>query len=108
MLILKNKGRNMAINKKIKELEGQRGVLQIMLVLQKNGELLYGKLYNNKPLIEISNNSTAKRALEILLKHNLIYERKTEGKAKYYRLTNKGEQFAELIDKMEKILEEKQ
>ena len=95
-------------SKKIIELEGQRGILQIMLVLQRNGEILYGKLYNNKPLIEISNNSTAKRALQILLKHDLIYVRETDGsKAKYYRLTDKGKQFANLISKMEQILEEK-
>ena len=95
-------------SKKIIELEGQRGILQIMLVLQRNGEILYGKLYNNKPLIEISNNSTAKRALQILLKHDFIYVRETEGsKAKYYRLTDKGKQFANLISKMEQILEEK-
>ena len=98
----------MAINKKIIELEGQRGVLQIMLVLQRNGELLYNKLYNNKPLVEISNNSTAKRALKSLLKRNLIYERNVEGgKAKYYRLTDKGKRFTRLISKMEQILEEK-
>ena len=55
-----------ACNKKIIELEGQRGVLQILLTLQRNGEILYGKLYNNKPLVEISNNLTAKRALNLL------------------------------------------
>jgi predicted transcriptional regulator len=78
-----------------------------MLVLQENGELLYGKLYNNKPLVEISNNSTAKRALEILLRYKLVHERRTEGgKAKYYSLTEKGKRFANLISKMEEILEE--
>ena len=65
----------MTVSKKLIEMEGQRGILQIMLVLQRNGEILYGKLYNNKPLVEISNNSTAKRALALLLKHNLINER---------------------------------
>lgn len=98
----------MSINHKIIEIEGQRGILQIMMVLQRNGELLYGKLYNNSPLVKISNNSTAKRALEKLLKNNLIRERVIEGgKAKYYRLTDKGKRFAILIGKMEKILEEK-
>ena len=97
-----------ANKKKIIELEGQRGVLQIILLLQKNRELLYGKLYNNKPHVEISNNSTARRALELLLKHNLIYEREVErGKAKYYRLTDKGKRFASLINSRGKILEEK-
>jgi hypothetical protein len=94
--------------KRIIELEGQRGVLQIILLLQKNGELLYGKLYNNKPHVEISNNSTAKRALDLLKKNNLINERNSKtGKAKYYRLTDKGIRFADLINKMELILEEK-
>ena len=98
----------MTVNKKIIEIEGQRGILQILLVLQRNGEILYGKLYDNKPFVEISNNSTAKRALKILLRHHLIYERGIErGKAKYYRLTDRGTRFADLINVMEKILEEK-
>ena len=57
--------------KRIIELEGQRGVLQIILLLQKNRELLYGKLYNNKPHVVISNNSTAKRAINVLIKNDL-------------------------------------
>jgi len=98
----------MIINKKIKEIEGQRGILQIISVLHRNGELLYSKLYNNKPLIEISNNSTAKRALEKLLKYSLINEKVADGgNAKYYCLTEKGKRFASLINKMGKILEEK-
>jgi len=97
----------MPISKKLIEIEGQRGLLQIMLVLQRNGEILYGKLYNNKPLVEISNNSTAKRALELLLKYHLISERETKGrKAKYYCLSDKGVRVANLINEMEKILEE--
>jgi len=102
-------GKNrMPINPKIKEIEGKRGGLQIPLVLHQNGEIIYSKLYNNKPLIEISNNSTAKRALQILLKYNLIVERNGENgsKALYYRLTTKGKRFAELIREMEKLLEE--
>jgi len=98
----------MITNKKIREIEGQRGILQIISVLHRNGELLYSKLYNNKPLIEISNNSTAKRALEKLLKYSLINERIADGgNAKYYCLTEKGKRFAALINKMGKILEEK-
>ena len=98
----------MIANKIIKEIEGQRGILQIIFVLNRNGELLYSKLYNNKPLIEISNNSTAKRALEKLLKYSLINERIADGgNAKYYCLTDKGKRFAALINKMGKILEEK-
>jgi predicted transcriptional regulator len=98
----------MTVSKKIIEMEGQRGILQIIMVLKRNGEILYGKLYNNKPLIEISNNSTAKRALKILLKNNLICLREIDGsKAKYYSLTNKGKKFANLISKMEQILDEK-
>jgi len=96
----------MIANKKIKEIEGQRGILQIITVLYRNGELLYSKLYNNKPLIEISNNSTAKRALEKLIKYSLIDERVADGgNAKYYRLTEKGKRFAVLINKIEKLLE---
>ena len=98
----------MVINNKIKEIEGQRGILQIISVLHRNGEVLYSKLYNNKPLIEISNNSTAKRALELLLKYSLINERIVDGgNAKYYCLTDKGKRFAVIINRMEKILEEK-
>jgi predicted transcriptional regulator len=94
--------------KKIIELEGQRGVLQIILLLQKNKELLYGKLYNNKPHVEISNNSTAKRALNLLKKNNLVIERKVNGgNGKYYSLTEKGKRFARLLNKMEQMLEEK-
>jgi DNA-binding HxlR family transcriptional regulator len=98
----------MAVSKKIIELEGQRGILQILLALQQHGELLYGLLYNNKSLVEISNNSTAKRALELLLKHGLIHQQEYEGRrAIYYRLTPKGEQCASLVTKIEEILEEK-
>jgi hypothetical protein len=98
----------MTISKKLIELEGQRGVLQIILVLQRNGEILYGRLYNNKPLVEISNNSTAKRAISLLDNYNLISERGVEGgKAKYYCLTERGKRFADLVGKMEQILEEK-
>ncbi|MGF3554453.1 MAG: hypothetical protein ACQXXF_04160 [Thermoplasmatota archaeon] len=75
--------------------------------MHKNGEVLYSKLYNNKPFVEISNNSTAKRALEKLLKYSLIQERVANGgNAKYYRLTEKGKRLALLVNKMEKILEE--
>ena len=95
------------VSKRIIEIEGQRGILQIMMVLQRNGELLYGKLYNNRPLVEISNNSTAKRALTILLRHGLIDERERErGNAKLYCLTDKGRRFATLIKQMEELLEE--
>ncbi len=79
-----------------------------MSVLHRNGEVLYSKLYNNKPLVEISNNSTAKRALEKLIKYSLISERVADGgNARYYRLTEKGKRLAILINKMEKILDEK-
>ena len=95
------------INKKIIEIEGQRGILQIMLVLHNNGEMLYGNLYNNKPHVEISNNSTAKRAIEILMKHKLIYQKEIKGKkAFYYCLTSKGNRFAKCIQDMEKVLTE--
>ncbi|MFW6174012.1 MAG: hypothetical protein ACOC5T_09730 [Elusimicrobiota bacterium] len=98
----------MVVSKKLIEIEGQRGALQIMLALQRNGEILYGNLYNNKPFVEISNNSTAKRAIAILLKHKLINERKTENrKAKYYRLSKRGTHIANLLVKIEKILDER-
>jgi len=97
----------MTVNKKIIEIEGQRGILQIILTLQRNGEVLYANLYNNKALVEISNNTTAKRALDLLLRHGLISQRAFEGrKATYYRLTSKGQRFADLITQMEQILEE--
>jgi DNA-binding MarR family transcriptional regulator len=97
----------MTVNKKIVELEGQRGILQIILTLQKNGEVLYAHLYNNKALVEISNNTTAKRALDLLIRHGLISQRPFEGrKAIYYRLTPKGERIARLLTQMEQILEE--
>jgi DNA-binding HxlR family transcriptional regulator len=107
VLQILNKGLGvMPVSKKIIELEGQRGTLQIMLVLQQNGEILYGNLYNNKSLVQISNNSTAKRALTLLLKHGLIVQRPFEGKkVLYYRLSKKGEQFALLINEMESLLE---
>jgi predicted transcriptional regulator len=97
----------MTVNRKLIELEGQRGILQIVLCLQKNGEVLYANLYNNKSLVAISNNTTAKRALDLLLRHGLITQRPFEGrKAIYYRLTPKGERFAHLVSQMEQILEE--
>ena len=98
----------LATSKTLVEIEGQRGVLQIIMVLHEKGELLYGNLYNNKPLVEISNNSTAKRALGILLKQKFIREKIVRSrKAKYYCLTEKGERFAKLLVKMEQLLEEK-
>ncbi len=97
----------MTVNKKIVEIEGQRGILQIILTLQKNGEVLYANLYNNKALVEISNNTTAKRALDLLLRHGLISQRAFEGrKAIYYSLTPKGQRFANHLMQIEQILEE--
>jgi DNA-binding HxlR family transcriptional regulator len=96
----------MPINRKIIELEGQRGTLQIMLALQKYGEILYGNLYNNKSLVEISNNYTAKRALDVLLRYGLVVQKPYEGKkAIYYRLSKKGERFAKLLNEIESLLE---
>ena len=97
----------MTMSKNIVEIEGQRGVLQIMLFLQQNNEMLYGKLYNNRPHLEISNNSTAKRAIDILKKYNLIYQKEAEGKkAIYFCLTEKGKRFSKCINNMQKILNE--
>ena len=96
----------MTVNKKIIELEGQRGALQIMLALYQNGEILYANLYNNKPLVEISNNSTAKRALDVLLRHGLVSQRDADGKRKatYYSLTDKGQRIAKLIIEIADLL----
>jgi predicted transcriptional regulator len=97
----------MAIVESIIEIEGQRGILQILLVLKENGNMLYAHLYNNPGLINISNNTTAKRALDILLKHELISQRKEQGKkATYYCLTEKGRKFTRLVCTMQKILTE--
>lgn len=97
----------MTISKNIKEIEGQRGILQILLILQLNGEMLYGNLYNNPPHVEISNNTTAKRAIGLLRKHKLIKQKKVKGKKGiYYCLTDKGKRFTNCINDMEKILTE--
>ncbi len=97
----------MCINDCIIELEGQRGILQIVLILHKNGETVSCELYNNPPKIRISNNTTAKRAIEILQKHKLIKQRiSKKNRAIYYTLTEKGNKFAECIITMEKILNE--
>ena len=96
------------MNKKIIEIEKQRGLMQILLVLHNNGETMFGKLYCNKSLTDIGNNITAERAINVLMKHNLVNLRITKGsKAKYYSLTNKGVCLANIIKEMDKILNEK-
>lgn len=95
----------MPINNLIKEMEGQRGLLQIILFLQTNGETISGKLYNNPPEIKISNNSTATRALQILLKNQIIKKRQSKKtRAIYYSLTKKGEKIALCLKDIEKLL----
>ncbi|MEF8847793.1 MAG: hypothetical protein V5A68_01510 [Candidatus Thermoplasmatota archaeon] len=97
----------MRINEKLVEIEGQRGTLQIARCLIDNGETLYCHLYDNNPMVKISNNSTAKRALNILQKHELVKKRKSQKRrAIYYKLTKKGERFAKLIMEIEKVLNE--
>ena len=97
----------MCVNENIVEIEGQRGILQIILTLHKNGETISCNLYNNPPKIKISNNSTSRRAIKILKKHKLIQKRKSKkNRAIYYKLTDKGNKFAECIITMEKILNE--
>ena len=97
----------MAVPKQLLEIEGQRGILQILLVLKENGDTLYAELYNNPTVINISNNSTAKRALDILMKNELIRERREQGKrAIYYCLTDKGKKFTRHVCTMQKILTE--
>ncbi len=94
----------MPMNIIIKEIEGQRGILQIILYLQQNGEQRYGNLYNNKPHLEISNNETAKRALLILKRHRLIKCKHRKNNALYYCLTEKGQRFAQCINDIENLL----
>ncbi len=95
----------MGTNNIIKEIEGQRGILQIVLYLQQNGETISGKLYNNHPDIEISNNSTCSRALKVLIKNKVIKKRKaTKNRAIYYSLTPKGEKIAKCLNDIEELL----
>ena len=97
----------MAINEKLIELEGQRGIFQILIFLHQNGEMISGRLYNNKPEINISNNITANRALEILLKHDLICKKEMDNnRAIYYCLTVRGSKICKCIRDMEKILDD--
>lgn len=97
----------MAVHKHLLEIEGQRGILQILLVLKENGDTLYANLYNNPSVINISNNVTAKRALDILLRHELIRQRREKGKrAIYYCLTDKGKKFTSHVCVMQRILTE--
>lgn len=97
----------MAVPKQLLEIEGQRGILQILIVLKENGDTLYADLYHNPTVLNISNNSTAKRALDILLRNELIRERREHGKrAIYYCLTDKGKKFTRHVCNMQKILSE--
>jgi len=97
----------MAVQKQLLEIEGQRGILQILLVLKENGDTLTVKLYNNPSIINISNNVTAKRALDILLKYELVRQRREKGKrAVYYCLTEKGKKFTSHVCILQKILTE--
>lgn len=86
------------------DIEGQRGFFQILLLLNDQQELVQSELYN-KPHISISNNITAVRALHLLLKYQLIAEKKKEGSnGKYYQITDKGRNCAQLLTEFETLL----
>lgn len=90
------------------DIEGQRGFFQILLLLHEKSEVLQRQLYNNKPNISISNNATAIRALTLLMKYDLILEkRKEENNGKYYCLTRKGRKCAQLFTQLQNLLEQK-
>jgi hypothetical protein len=89
----------------IVDIEGQRGFFQIILSLYENPEMLQSQLYNNRPYISISNNSTAIRAIGLLVKYHLVEEKKKDGSnAKYYRLTKKGQDCAKLLLDLQDLL----
>jgi hypothetical protein len=89
----------------IVDIEGQRGFFQILLNLYERQRLLQCHLYNNKPHILISNNATAVRALSLLLKYDLVHEKKKEGSnAKYYQLTSKGKECAKICIELQELL----
>lgn len=76
----------------IVNVEGQRGFFQILILLHRKNELLQSQLYNNKPDISISNNETAMRAINLLMKYGLVREkRKKKNNGKYYSLTEQGQ-----------------
>lgn len=98
----------MTDNKCLIDIEGQRGFFQILLALNEEAELLQSQLYNNKPVISISNNATALRAINLLLKYKLITaKKKKESNGKYYVITEKGRECAELIIQFYKLLQQK-
>jgi len=89
----------------IVDIEGQRGFFQILLNLFEHQKMLQCHLYNNKPKISISNNATAVRAITLLLKYDLVQEKKKEGcNAKYYQLTSKGKDCARLCMELHDLL----
>jgi len=97
----------MTNHKCVFDIEGQRGFFQILLLLDEHAELLQSQLYHNKPLISISNNATAIRALNLLQKYDLIMiKKKKERNGKYYCLTDKGQQCAQLFIQIKKLIEQ--
>ena len=88
----------------LKRIEGQRGALPVPLYLLKNGETLNRIL---RAGLDNLDNSALNRAAKILTESGLIIIR-TEGKHRtapqYYRLTDKGREFAETIDELERLL----
>lgn len=88
------------------KIEGQRGFFQILLALNEESELLQSQLYNNKPLLSISNNATALRAINLLVKYNLItVKKKRESNGKYYVITDKGRKCAELFMQLHELIQ---
>lgn len=90
----------------ILDIEGQRGFFQILLLLNEHKEMFQSQLYNNRPHVSISNNITASRALDLLLKYKLVVEKKKAGSnAKLYMLTDKGRDCAKLIIELQHLLD---
>lgn len=97
----------MPLRECLREIEGQRGFFQILLYLNEESEVLQSHLYNNKPKIAISNNSTATRAIALLKKYKLVVEKKMErSNARYYLLTSKGRTCAQLLTQLQESIEQ--
>jgi len=99
----------MLTHEKLMDFEAQRGVLKIPIYLFDKGggnEVVTQKIRED---LDGMGNAVADRSIGILLKYNLIHERKgREGKrpAKYYSLTDKGTSFVQTLLELERILDE--
>lgn len=93
----------MQISKKLIELEYQRGTLQVLLFLFRNGESNYSTVEENVPAAV----STVRRALKNIVNLELAELRTVAGApTKFYKLISKGVQIAQKINEIEKILGE--